>query len=66
MMPISGSAGGGGPSNASSAANSSGWVVNFGSGGVNTGGSGDMAQYLPYAVLLVGALIAVSYFKRKK
>ncbi len=66
MMPISGSAGGGGPSAATTASNSSGWTVNFGSGGVNAGGGGELAQYLPFAVLMVGALLAISYLKRRK
>lgn len=65
MMPISGSAGGGGPSAASST-NESGWNVNFGSGGLNAGSSSDMAQYLPFAVLMVAALVAISYLKRGK
>lgn len=65
MMPISGSAGGGGPSAASST-NESGWNVNFGSGGLNAGGAGDMAQYLPIVALIVGALVAISYFKRSR
>ncbi|MGE0350388.1 hypothetical protein [Hydrogenophaga sp.] len=65
MMPISASAGGGGPSG-SSTTNESGWNVNFGSGGLNAGGAGDMAQYLPIVALLIGGLVAISYFKRKK
>lgn len=65
MLPISGSAGGGGPSAASST-NESGWNVSFGSGGVNAGSAGDLAQYLPYAVLIVGAIIAIRYLKNAK
>lgn len=65
MVPISGSAGGGGPSSAASS-NESGWNVNFGSGGLNAGSAGDLAQYLPFVVLAVGALVAISYFRRKK
>jgi hypothetical protein len=66
MVPISGSAGGGGPSNAGSSADSSGWTVNFGSGGVNAGPTSELSQYLPFVLLAVGALVAISYFKRRK
>lgn len=65
MMPISGSAGGGGPSAASST-NESGWNVNFGSGKLNAGGAGDMAQYVPIVVAVMLGMIAISYFKSKR
>jgi len=65
MAPISGSAGGGGPSSAASS-NESGWNVNFGSGGLNAGPSSELSQYLPFVVLAVGALVAISYFRKRK
>lgn len=66
IPPISASAGGGGPSNAGSSADSSGWTVNFGSGGVNAGPTSELSKYLPFVVLAAVVLIAVRFTRRKK
>lgn len=46
---------------------SSGWNVNFGTGGIESSRAqaGDMAQYLPYAVL-AGVVLIAWRFTRKK
>lgn len=66
MLPISGSAGGGGPSNATSAANSSGWTVNYGAGGVNAGPGSELSQYLPFVVIGAVLLVAALYLKKRR
>lgn len=64
LPPIS--AGGGGPSSAGTSADSSGWVVNFGSGGVNAGPSSQLSQYLPFVLIAAAVLVAVRLTKRRK
>lgn len=63
-----GAGGAAGPSDAltSSAFNSSGWNVNFGSGKISTSDAGDLGQYLPYAAIAAALLIAYRMTKAKK
>lgn len=64
LPPLNLSAGGGGPATASggltSGYDNSGWVVNFGSGSVESSraDASDLSKYLPFVLAGAGLLIA--------
>lgn len=70
LPPLNLSAGGGGPSGASGAVegmfDSSGWVVNFGAGSVESSRAevGELTPYLPYVLAAAAVLIAWRFTKR--
>lgn len=59
LPPLNLSAGGGGPSGLSSGFDSSGWVVNFGAGSVDSrNGKGGAEDYTLYVLAAAAVLIA--------